>query len=788
MKASTLCFFLCLAIALTCHAKSYQQADSLSYIYADKAEEFYPLELDSSRYYAERVLERLHLQEKPSSLEEEMLILLGRIHNQLGELDKSETYYTEGQDLSRNKGNFNVIASANYQLGLLSRKRNHYDQALKYFQNSLKTWKDLNNISEQAKVYNSMGILFRHWGKTDSSLKYLNLSIEKSKESGNQNTLANAFLSLGNLKAEQSQFDEAKRYYEQYQEIQKARNDSMALVLATTNLGNLYLEQGIYDQALNKYLENLRFLEANEITNESLGHVYNNIGNVYRRQNNFERALEYYDQALSVYNGINSIIGKADVMRNIGEVYNDWGKRDSALTYLELATNEYGQQNQLQKAGTLYLSGRIFYSSRDFEKAINYYSEAAEIYEDYNDDRNLALIYNGIGVCHFFLENYDTAYEYYQRAYEKSLASNYLQLKKNTLFNMYEIYEMRGEYEQALETYLLYTEKKDSLMNEQQTRDIMELTTKYETEKKDAEISLLQAEQERNEALIETRTAQRSSLFFGVIALLILLIAIAWWFIYKIRKEKIIAAQNQQIFQQEIDSLMEQQQLESVQAMLEGQDKERKRLAAELHDRLGSLLSLVKLYFSSMDKNIKESKPELYRSFQDGKDILDDTFREVREIIKEMNDSKVSGQGLENDIHGLLQKIDKFGINIQSNIQLSGSYPDSVELNLYRIIQEALSNALKYSRADTIHLMVSDVGNELHVEIKDNGQGFEPSSVNSGNQTDKSYGLENMKNRAKLINGSFSLQTKPEQGVKIAITVPKQEAEEPILTTEQSHD
>lgn len=785
MKTISFCFILGILSANSCLAGSNWQPDSLTLVYADKAEGFYPSQLDSSLHYATLVLERVRMQEIPSYLEEEMLTLLGRIHNQKGELAQAESFYNQSIAISNRKENRGALANNYYRLGQLSRKKNILEEALDYYQSSLKISEELNDIDNQARLYNSMGLLYKQWGKPGLSSEYYALSIEKSKEAGNQNALANAYLNLGNLKAQNAEYSEARDYYDQFQRIQEKRKDTLALVMSITNLGNLYMAEGRYDQALAKYLESVRLLEDNGIENTSLGNVYNNIGTVYRKQENLTKALNYYQNSFTIYKNIGDVTDKADVLKNIGTVYNQLGETDSALTYFDLALTEYGDINQAKKAATYFQTGEVHYSNGEYRKALNYYEKAAHIFETFNDDRNLALTYNGIGVCHFFLENYDTAFDYYQRAYEKSVASNYLQVKKNALFNIYEIYEMRGQYEKALETYLLYAGKKDSLINEQKNRDILELSTKYETEKKDTEISLLQAEQERNEALIEKRTAERRSLFIGVIGLIALIIAIAWWFIYKIRKEKIIAGQKEHIYRQEIDSLMEKQQLESVQAMLEGQDKERKRLAAELHDRLGSLLSLVKMYFSSMDNSIKESKPELYKSFQDGKEILDDTFREVREIIKEMNDGKVSGKGLGEDIRKLLNKIDKFGITIESEVKLERDYPDSVELNLYRIIQEALSNALKYSRADSIKLSLRETGQYLELAVQDNGSGFDPAKITNPGEH---YGLENMENRAKMLGGSFNLQTGKGRGVRIEIKIPLEQSESKILITEDVHD
>ena len=182
-------------------------------------------------------------------------------------------------------------------------------------------------------------------------------------------------------------------------------------------------------------------------------------------------------------------------------------------------------------------------------------------------------------------------------------------------------------------------------------------------------------------------------------------------------------------------------------------------------------MSLVKMYFSSLDDDIKQKEPGLYASFEEGNRFLDDAFLEVRAIIREMKEGKTSGKGLEHDIQQLTEKVEKIGVKVEAEINLVSELKGETELNLYRIIQEAVSNSLKYSHAGNISLVLNE-GEQLSLIIKDNGVGMNLSEKTSNPDTGGGYGLGNMENRVKLMGGTFTLKTAKDEGVEISILIP----------------
>lgn len=770
-------------------SKLYIQPDSTVHQLLDKARSFFPGELDSAIFYGQRSLEIIEADpEVFGTLKEEALNLMGRFYDRQGQLDEAEEYYQESLKLSQDNRYDSLTAVIYVNLGQLERKKGNYEEARNLFNTSLSISNETEDLTGQASTHRFLGNLYRAWGKRDSALTSYNTSIAISEEIGDKDIMANAYLSMGNWMATDGQFNEARNYYHEYKLIQEEEQDTLALVTVMMNLGNLDLDQGSYGEALEQYLEALRILEQREIANLTYANLHNNIGKVYELQREFDRSKFYLMKAVYVFENLGYTQDQAETLTGIGGVFLKEGKRDSAIIVYNQALELYGQDNSNGLANLYQRIGQVYYSERNYRQALQEYQRAASVFEENGADRNLAHLYNSMGATLYFLEEYDNAMGYYRQSLTLSNEVGDLQQKENALFNIYEVLELQGRYQEALDYHKQYLAVRTERINEQKNRDILELTTEYETEKKDAEITLLQAEQERNEALIQQQAAERRTLLIGLIALFLIIVGVVWWFVYKIRKEKVISEQNQQIYRQEIDSLMEKQQLESVESMLQGQDKERKRLAAELHDRLGSLLSLVKLYFTSMENSIPENRPELQDSFKDGKKFLDDTFEEVRAIIKEMNDSKVSGKGLEKDIQSLLAKIDKFGITIRSDVELPGQYTDNTELQIYRIAQEALSNALKYSHADTIRFTLKQTGNNLELMVKDNGTGFNTNEFQGNEQKGDHYGLENMENRAKLLGGSFDLNTGEGKGVEIKVSVPIETPESDIKIAQAIHD
>ncbi len=754
-----------------------ENQDKIEY-WATKAEDFYPANMDSSIYYAEYLLTLINSEGLSTPFEEQMLDLQGRIYRRLGEPVKSEGFFKQSIALSQQRDNKKQLGDSYNRIGLLYRGTGRYEEALESYQKSIAYKEEVGNILGAAGTLNNMGSLYRIMGEKKKAYESYLKSIEIKEKLGDERSVSTSYLNLGNWLSEEAEYENAMHYYQKFREVQVSLGDTAGLSLVLMNMGNVFYNQGAYQDALANYLESLSLINKAGIDEDKLiASRLEKIGLVYEKQGYSDQAIEYYTKALKVYKKFKDPERIGSILQNIGIIFETLNLPDSSLHYYDLAVSELEVLNNKELVAFVNNNIGVIYNAKgEYDIALQYLEKSLAVYEESGNQRKLAELYHNIGSNKFYRSNYDQALSFFQKSLENALRTDYLAIETQTLSGIADVYEAKEDYRKAYEYLLRSNTMKDSLLNSEKTEVIEELITKYETEKKDTEIKVLTAEQAENEALIQKRNAERKLLIIGVLALFSAIIGIIFWFVYSARKKRIIASQKEKIYQKEIDSLLDNQQLKTIGAMLDGQDKERKRLAAELHDRLGSILSLVKLYFSSLNDDIKEKQPDLYNHFEEGNRFLDDAFSEVRAIIKEMHEGKISGDGLKNDVSELLTKIGKIGVDVQSNINLSMSLDTHIEINVFRVIQEALSNALKYSKADVIELLLTD-GKYLTLRIKDNGIGFDPAENNTQISERESYGVGNMENRVKLLGGEFQLQTAKGQGVDINIKIPLNEKE-----------
>jgi len=218
--------------------------------------------------------------------------------------------------------------------------------------------------------------------------------------------------------------------------------------------------------------------------------------------------------------------------------------------------------------------------------------------------------------------------------------------------------------------------------------------------------------------------------------------------------------------QVQLRHLEDVQQHELLKAVIETQETERKRLAEDLHDSVGQVLSAIKLKLHRLDKlNEVEGVNEL---LVDTRKLTDECIQEIRNIIHNVLPPVLTDFGLIDALKALCTKMDE---NTPIQVTFSKKLDDmrftsQIELTLYRIAQELFGNAVKHSEATSIHVELSKQANTLVMSFRDNGKGFDIDSVKHG------FGLKNLRSRASLINGKIDIYSKPSSGTVTTINVP----------------
>lgn len=216
----------------------------------------------------------------------------------------------------------------------------------------------------------------------------------------------------------------------------------------------------------------------------------------------------------------------------------------------------------------------------------------------------------------------------------------------------------------------------------------------------------------------------------------------------------------------EINKIKAEQQEEILKNTILAQEKERRRIAGDLHDEVGALLSVVKLNVSRFEK--KSENRDAMNLAGETKTYLEDAIAQVRRISRDLMPPSLEKLGLEFAVEELIGRIDRSG-DIKTTYYKTGEYfrfDNKKELALFRIVQELLNNAIKHSEATEITVKSRFCENSLAVSVSDNGKGFNIENVTSGG-----LGLKNLESRANMLNAKMKINSRPGRGTVAIILI-----------------
>ncbi len=217
--------------------------------------------------------------------------------------------------------------------------------------------------------------------------------------------------------------------------------------------------------------------------------------------------------------------------------------------------------------------------------------------------------------------------------------------------------------------------------------------------------------------------------------------------------------------QVELRKLHDEKQSDLLKAVFETQENERKRLAEDLHDSVGQVLSAIKLNLHRLERSGAVAGP--LPVLADTRKLADECIVEIRNIIHNILPPVLTDYGLVEALEALSAKIEQ-NTNVKVDFKKKldkARFKPTIELAFYRIAQELFSNAIKHSKASVIHLTLTNEPGWLVMEFKDNGTGFDIDKVRHG------FGLKNLESRVQLINGEINIYTKPLSGTITIIRV-----------------
>lgn len=346
-------------------------------------------------------------------------------------------------------------------------------------------------------------------------------------------------------------------------------------------------------------------------------------------------------------------------------------------------------------------------------------------------------------------------------AYIPPLETQNIPVRIATYSQISNLYERAGRYQDANRFLRNLYALRDSLHAAEIQKHVDSLNILYQTTQKEERL-------QEQELQITRQKAQRRTLLFslsGVVWFGAFLILFFW---NKNRLTARIAAQESTLQTQRINQLEQEKKLLAMSSMIEGQEAERKRIAQDLHDGLGGLLSTVKAQLNTIQHQV--SKLESFGMYQKASDMIDDASSELRRITYNMMPSALTKLGLYAAVEDLADDL-RHTHHINVDLQILGSkkrLSETTEIMLYRIIQELCNNIVRHAQATTVLLQINDTGDELFLVVEDDGVGFQYDQE-AGSQ---SVGLKSIESRIRFLNGELDIRAAPGEGTCLTIQVP----------------
>lgn len=643
---------------------------------------------------------------------------------------------------------------------------------------------------------------------TDSTgIRYALDALQLSKKENFHVGISDSYNRLGVIAINQEKLSDAKNYFNDALKIDTKENYSYGIARANNQLGLIYKEENNKIKALDCFLKSLSAFEASKKYKQA-SKVAKNIGKLYLSYQAYKKSLEYYLKELEY-----GLLAKDDKLiaksyKRLGELNRIQRNHKEALSYFRKAEKIYIANKNEKELTNVLIEIAITYDHLDQDslskQSFNIVSNRIKTY----NVGNIGAYHHNFGTLYRKLEQPDSALYHYQRAIKAYEQRNNRKQLLKTYNNLGNLYQDIQQYSKAL-SYL-----NTSLVMQQQTKDSLFLGKTYsalskvynslnENQKaylyKDSAYNVSKIEYAKikkadrfevdyingkralekanSEKVIAEEKAKKSRLQVIVLLISLLLITILFFYVTRVRKlkqQKLIAAYEKEQQELLIQELINKQEMKAIYAMISGQETERKRIAQDLHDNLGSKLALVKIHYKSVEDNLENIDDETKQDYEKANELLDEACKSVREISHNMLSGTLSKFGLMPALKELKQTIETACNKQQQNeieIELTSHKFDdrldnTMEIEIYRVIQELLNNIIKHAKASQVTIQVLKRNTEVNIVVEDNGVGFNISDDYKG------FGLKTIQSRITKIKGRCNIDSGKGSGTTVTIDIP----------------
>lgn len=564
----------------------------------------------------------------------------------------------------------------------------------------------------------------------------------------------------------------------------------------------LTIEQKISSGSHKQCIKELNAIPQSSLSalNKAL-HTYL-LANCYNYNDEPDKAIEYYLDAKKQYSRLDSIdkamsinidlaflissdINKINAYDKYVDEYFDYAKKQNspkllARGYMHMANKEMDNENYSASLNLFLKAKKLNLKINDkklestinnniatlYSEALNkpdsalyYLKEDLKYIKSINNNQYLCYNYINQAAAYYYLEDYKTALRYLKKADSIPFNNHELFTKKLLYDNMHYNYEAINDYENAYNYLVLSNKLADSLNLIEQNIAINDIQTKYQAKEKELENEVLKGDIKTNRIIL-----------YSSLLVLAISFVIGFLIIKNSRKREKISRQEKLIEQQKLDKALKDYELHSIDMMLEGQEKERQRIANDLHDNLGSMLAALKLNFENLRLRRNEVRDEEDKLYDRTDNLIEEAYQKVRSLAHAKNAGVFANEGLIPALKKLAEKISipgRLAITVTS-FGFNKRLENKLEITIFRIIQELATNIIKHSKASEANVQLTHHDDNINIIIEDNGIGIKKSEQNKAD----GMGLQTIIKKTEQLGGTFNIDSTPGKGTTIIIDIP----------------
>jgi len=560
--------------------------------------------------------------------------------------------------------------------------------------------------------HNYRGIVYSDMGDYEAALKHNEIAIKLFEEVGYQAGIAATKINSGNIELYLGNYKKAVNIYYDGIETYESLGDTLRLLTTFINVGTLFYNNNYMSEAKNYYRQALD-LAFKTSDNTYLPDLYMNLANIWRDQDDPKKYKSHLDSAVFYAEMVDQIYAKMLAYNAMISYFSDIKKYDSAL----------------------------FYAARAKSNALKY-----------GNPYNIAEVYNRCGETFLVINNTDSAEYYLQAAQDIAAENGYKQIHASVLRNLSNLNIQNHNYSKAYQNLADYVNITSELTKSDQQEALQELDRKYQLVKKENRLQ----EQELMLALNEREIRRKDTMVAVGAVLFMLALIIGALLLVNIQNRKKIA-------RKEMQRLQSEKEKEVVKALLDGEEKERMRIARELHDGINGNLAALKLNLNPNEKHQTLS-------------LLDQTMNDVRTISHNLMPDAVKKFGLKEALENYISSMNGMDV-VNIHFQYLGeenNLDDERSVNVYRMVQELVKNSLKHAGANEILVQITTGIDNLQITVEDDGKGFDTGVLKNSASDKSGIGLSNIENRVSYLQGSLDIRSSTHEGTSVNIEIPIQ--------------